>query len=378
MTIPLFKPTLHGDEEKEAVCRVLDSGWWALGPETEKFEQEFAAYTGTRYAVALNSGTMALKLAAKATGLVDGLVVVPALTFISTALAMQQLDNRVIFADINDFDMTMSWYDAMVKLATYSHLPGPRGVVPVWYTGRVNDLTMDYTTFPSGVRIIEDCAHAAGSVNAGKVGRVAAWSFHAVKNLATGDGGMITTDDEHVAKEVRKLRWLGIDRSTWDRDKNSKVGYGWDYDITTREGEKAHMNDIAASIGRVQLKYLNNDNSARREIARVYSEQFSDLSWLRTPCISPEDSAHMYVARVPAEHRDRFIGHMIDSGVSAGVHYKPLTHYKNREGHPLFGDQAVLPTTEKLWQQLVTLPLYPTMSSAEVAMVIEAVRGFAI
>jgi perosamine synthetase len=378
MTIPLFKPTLHGTEETEAVCRVLDSGWWALGPETEKFEEEFAAYTGTRYAVALNSGTMALKLAAKATGLVDGLVICPALTFISTALAMQQLGNRVVFADVAESDLTINWYDALLKFSAYRHLSGPRGIVPVWYTGRVNDITVDYTSLPSGTRIIEDCAHAAGSVRAGQIGRVAAWSFHAVKNLATGDGGMITTDDEHIAKEVRKLRWLGIDKSTWDRDKNSKVGYGWDYNITTDEGEKAHMNDLSAAIGRVQLKHLTEDNSKRRIIAQVYSDNFGGLDWFRRPIIKATDSAHMYVARVPALERDRFIAHMIEQGVSAGVHYKPLTHYSDRKGRPLFGDQAVLTTTEAAWQQLVTLPLYPTMNQDEIERVVTAVKGFAI
>jgi len=377
MTIPLFRPTSHGSEEKEAVNRVLDSGWWAIGPETELFEDEFAQYVGTRYAIAVNSGTMALKLAAAATGLRDGLVVCPALTFISTALAMHQLGNRVVFADINDTTLTLNWYDVEQKFDAYQHVDGPRGVVPVWFGGQVND-PMVATNFPACTRLIEDCAHAAGSRKAGHIGRAAAWSFHAVKNLATGDGGMVTTDDEYVAREVRRMRWVGIDKSTWDRDKDSKVGYGWDYDIQALDGEKAHMNDISAAIGRVQLRHLDTDNAKRRWTAQQYYAGFRDLNWLSAPLISADSSAHLYIVRVDLALRERFIAHMINQGVSAGVHYKPLTHYTGKDHRPLFGDQARLTVTEKTWPTLVTLPMYPSMTSADIESVIKAVRSFPV
>ena len=376
--IPLFRPTVHGDEEAHAVSCVLDSGWWASGPEAELFEEEFAAYTGSRYAVAVSSGTMALKLAARATGLTDGLVVVPALTFISTALAMQQAGNRVLFADINDGDLSINWYSANQAFSLYDHEPGPRGVVPVWYAGRVN--TMLPSELPACTRVIEDCAHAAGAKNAGQVGRAACWSFQAVKNLACGDGGMITTDDEHIAREVRRMRWLGIDKSTWDRDKDSKTGYGWDYDIRALDGEKAQMNDISAAIGRVQLRHLDEDNAKRRSIAEVYRQELASLEWLNRltlPAVSRDDSAHMYVARVPkAGDRDRFIAHMISNEVSAGVHYKPRHLYEDRYGRPLFGDQANMPILDRVWPTLVTLPLFPAMTDSEVGQVIETVRKF--
>lgn len=372
--IPLFKPASTG-EEARAVARVMKTGWWAQGPETELFEDEFARYTGTRYAVAVNSGTMALKLAARATGLVDGLVVCPALTFISTALAMHQLGNRIVFADVHETDLTMNWYSAKEKLNHVENMTGPYGVVPVWYAGRV---MTDVPDLPACTRVIEDCAHAAGSTYAGHVGRVAAWSFHAVKNLACGDGGMITTDDEHVAREVRRLRWVGIDKTTWDRDKDAKVGYGWDYDIKSLDGEKGHMNDLTAAIGRVQLKNLDAHNALRREVGRFYHEGLSKIAWLRLPQVRHTDSAHLYVVRVPAVHRPRFIQHMISNGVSAGVHYKPLTHYEDKYNVPLFGEQEHLPITEQVWQTLVTLPLYPTMKMRDIDKVIKTVRSFAL
>lgn len=373
--IPLFKPSC-GEEEIEAVTRVMRSGWWAQGPESEAFEREFAAYADTRYAVAVSSGTAALRLAAMATGLTGGIVVCPALTFVSTALVMQQLGNQVVFADIEESTLTLNWKLAAAELNARNRSPGPRGVVPVWYAGNVSPLPpWSSTQLPILTRVIEDCAHAAGSFLAGSIGRAACWSFQAVKNLATGDGGMVTTDDEHVAREVRRLRWLGIDRSTWDRDKDAKIGYGWDYDIRAADGEKAQMSDIAAAIGRVQLRHLDERNAARREIAGIYHRSFSDVPWLSAPEISRDSSAHLYVVRVPAKDRDRFIQHMITRGVSAGVHYKPLTHYESA-GRSLFGAQAPLPVTERVWQTLVTLPLFPDMTAGELEQVIEAVRSF--
>jgi perosamine synthetase len=379
--IPLFRPTVHADEEIEAVSRVIRSGWWAQGPETEAFEDEFARYVGARHAVALSSCTAALELAARATGLVNGVVVVPALTFFSTALAMHHAGNKVRFADIDGANLTLDWDSVNHVLRSCEKISGPRGVVPVWYGGQVDD--MRGVVLPDCTRVIEDCAHAAGSSMAGKVGRAACWSFHAVKNLATGDGGMVTTDDDHVAREVRRMRWVGIDKTTWDRDKDAKVGYGWDYDIRALDGVKAHMNDITAAIGRVQLRHLDKDNARRRAIARLYREFLQNIpgfySWLTLPAVSEDSATHMYAIRVKAEHRDRFIQHMIGQGVSAGVHYKPLTHYRDRHDRPLFGHEQIrLPVTEAVWETLVTLPLFPSMTDTDIEAVIKAVRSFPV
>lgn len=379
--IPVFRPTLHGDEEVEAVSRVLRSGWWTIGPETEAFEEEFARYAGVRHAVALSSGTAALQLAARATGLVNGVVVVPALTFFSTALAMHHAGNEVRFADIDGGSLTLDWDSVNRVLRSCEKTPGPRGVVPVWYGGQVD--TMRGITLPDCTRVIEDCAHAAGSSMAGQVGRAACWSFHAVKNLAAGDGGMVTTDDDHIAREVRRMRWVGIDKSTWDRDKNAKAGYGWDYDIRALDGEKAHMNDITAALARVQLRHLDEDNARRRTIARRYLEELQAVpgyyKWLTLPAVSEDSATHMYAIRLRAGNRDRFVQHMIASGVSVGVHYKPLTHYRDRHDRPLFGNEQVsLPVTEAVWETLVTMPLFPSMTDDDVEAVLRAVRSFLV
>ncbi len=360
--IPLFRPSVS-DAEVANVTRVLKSGWWAQGPETETFEREFASYVNPgAYPVAVSSGTAALEIAARVLiAPKSSVVVVPALTFISTALAMIHAGHYVRFADIDEETLCIDWEDAARKLPAFS-----RGsVVPVWYSGRVASPPPGFST---GATIIEDCAHAAGSYSAGKVGNASCWSFHAVKNLAAGDGGMILFQDEEDAVRARKLRWLGIDKSTYERD--TRRGYGWDYNIS-EDGQKAHMNDLTAALARAQLARLNEMNARRKKLVAWYYEAFRDVSWIRTLPFDLDSSNHMMTIRVPAEKRPDLIEHLRSQGVSAGVHYKPLYYYEN-----VFGKRDRLPVTERVWRELVTLPLFPDMTELELEQVIGAVRGF--
>ena len=353
--IPLFRPSVT-DAEIAAVTDTLRSGWWGEGPRVAQFEAAFAGYTGAAHAVAVSSCSAALQLALEAMGVTGGEVIVPALTFVSTGLAALRNGCRVVFADIDEDTLCIDWQDAGRKTT-----PQTQAVIPVWYGGTVT-LPVPWR---SSWRIIEDCAHAAGSAAAGGLGDAACWSFHAVKNLACGDGGMVTTEDPELAARVRALRWCGIDKSTWARDQGR---YGWDYDIPG-PGWKYHMNDLAASLGLAQLARLDEMNEARRRLVRAYIEELKAIGWLRLPEYRELCSWHLFAVRVGA--RDAFVDHMLASGVSAGVHYKPLTHY------PWFGtDPASLPVTERAWRTLVTLPLYPDMTQAEQEQVIAAVRAF--
>ncbi len=341
-----------------------------MGPEVAAFEQEFAEYVGVDHAVAVNSATSALELSARACGIVNKTVVTPALTFVSTAQAMLHAGNKVVFADIDEDDLCIDWGHVSVITEALGDEVG--AVVPVWYGGTVVEPTDPALGDPwPTVPVIEDCAHAAGSMDAGKVGWAACWSFQAVKNLATGDGGMVTTDDPYVADRLRQLRWCGIDRSTWERDQGK---YGWDYDIPA-DGEKMHMNDLTAALGRVQLRRLDAMNTTRYLRAMNYYTEFNrnlpydDFVDVRYP--DRESSNHLYVVRVHAEDRNRFIDHMLANGVSAGVHYKPLTHYP-----ALFPGKHHVPVTERVWQTMVTLPLFPDMTDGEQEQVIAAVKSF--
>ena len=361
--IPLFRPSCT-DLEIRYVTDVLRSGWWGTGPVTEKLEHRFAGMTGARHAVAVSSCTAALQLACQALGVAGGEVITPALPFASTALAPLHAGATVRFADIGEDTLCLDWADAIARIT-----PATRAIIPVWYGGTVTappelfQLPAVEAEF-SRVPVIEDCAHAAGSTRAGKLGIAACWSFHAVKNLAAGDGGMITTNDDDLAGRLRPLRWCGIDRSTWDRE--SRRGYNWEYDIT-EPGHKAQMNDITAALALAQLERLPAMNEARRLIAARYLDGLAGLGWLRLPAWRDSSSWHLFTVRVA--DRDRFIGHMLSRGVAAGVHYRPLNTFTVFPRDPL-------PVTDRVWKTLVTLPLYPDMTEADVARVIAAVREF--
>jgi perosamine synthetase len=197
---------------------------------------------------------------------------------------------------------------------------------------------------------------------------MACWSFHAVKNLAAGDGGMVTTSDDELDAKLRRLRWCGIDRSTWDRQEKR---YGWEYDIR-EPGYKAHMNDLTAALGMAQLSRLGALNASRRLLVRRYRDELKDLDWMRLPTYREGSAWHLFAVRVPETSRDPFIGHMLDAGVSAGLHYKPLNTY------PVFGRHQPLPVTDRVWKTLVTLPLFPDMTDAEFGQIVAAARSFSL
>ena len=230
--IPIFKPSVS-QLEIDNVTEVLKSGWWGMGPKVAEFEKKFAERVGTKYAVAVDSCTNALHLALAAHDIKDGEVIIPALTFVSTGLAGLYNNCKIVFADIDEETLCIDWGDVFDKTTAHT-----QAVIPVHYGGQNAN---QYTNGWGGL-IIEDAAHAMGNILVGK--NTACWSFHAVKNLATGDGGMITTNNEDIRDKLLALRWCGIDKSTWER---SEKKYGWDYDIETI-GYKAHMNDITSSI----------------------------------------------------------------------------------------------------------------------------------
>ena len=368
--IPLFRPDATS-LERDALGRVLASGWWGLGPETARFEEEFAGYVQAAsggpeaaplHPVATSSASMALEIAARCLSPRPARVITTPLTFVSTASAMMHAGHQVELCDIDDETLSLDWAQAAERAGRGGC---PCIVVPVWYAGTV---TPPPAGLPEGTVILEDCAHAAGSRGAGAHGSASAWSFHAVKNLAAGDGGMILLRDGEAAARARRLRWCGISKSTHDRV--TQQGYGWDYTVS-EDGEKAHMNDVTAAIARAQLQRLDAGNARRRAIARAYDAALAGLDWVRRPALSAGSAQHMYVIRVPAGSRAALIAHMISLGVSAGVHYRPLYHHA-----ALFPGAPALPVAERAWQELVTIPLFPSMTQQDTSRVIDAIGSF--
>ena len=367
--IPLFKP--HMDQQEiDAVAEVIRSGWIGLGPKTREFEEQFARHIGVKHAIALNSCTAALHLAVALYDFPLGSEVITSpITFVSTAFAPLYSGLTPVFADVQEETLNIDPGDIRKKITSKT-----RAIIPVHYGGHPCDVKeIREIAAEHNLVIIEDAAHACGSAywgkNIGAADNIACFSFAAIKNLSTGDGGMITTNDDAFNERLRRLRWTGISSSTFARA--SRDHYKWDYGVDEL-GYKFHMTDISAALGLVQLKKLERGNARRNEIFQQYNQGLAPISWLQTPIHKPgiRSSCHNYTMKVDAD-REALIQHLGRQGISAGVHYKPL--YLHRVFQHI---QASCPTADRLWPKLLTLPMYPAMSDADVQQVIDAVSQF--
>ena len=366
--IPVFRPSV-GEEEIAAVAEVLRSGWWGLGPKTKEFEDEFARYIGANHVVGLNSATAALHLALNVLGVQGGEVITTPMTFISTNHAILYNDATPVFADICADTLNIDVDDIERKIT-----PRTKAIMMVHYGGHPCDLDEIHALArPRGIKVVEDAAHACGAEYKGKrIGSFSdatCFSFHAVKNLAMGEGGALAVQDEELDKHLRRLRWMGISKSTWDRSEDVSK-YSWFYNVE-EVGFKCHLSDIPAAIGLVQLRKLEKTNGRRRAIAMRYNEGFAGLRWLETPVEKPHvrSAFHNYVVKV--ENRDRFTAYLQEKGIATSMHYIPNHLYSMYEPY-----RSSLPVVEEVWQKIVTLPLFPDLTDEQVDYIIEAVRSF--
>jgi perosamine synthetase len=366
--IRLFRPSF-GDEEAAAVRDTLASGWVGLGPRTAEFERRFSAHVGAPHCVATNSGTAALHLALLALDLPrDAEVIVPTLTFVATAHAAVLAGANVVFADVDAATLTLDPADLEHRASSRTC-----AILPVHYGG--HPCAMDELHGIArrvGAVVIEDAAHAAGARYRGRpvggLSPMTCFSFQGVKNMSTGEGGCVTTTSEPYAKRLRRLRWLGIERDTWQR--TAGAAHDWRYEVEEL-GLKYHMHDIAAAIGLVQLDKLEALNERRRTLAERYDDAFRALGWLELPANAPEvlSARHNYAVRL--ERRDELIAWLAEREIASGVHYVPL-HLQ-----PFYRRAGVrLPVAERVWQRLLLLPLYPSLGDDEQQRVIDAVYGF--
>jgi len=367
--IRLFRPSYDG-LELSAVAEVLETGWTGLGPKTALFERSFADFCSTEYCVGLSSGTAALQMALKLVGVKEGdQVIVPAVTFVSAAHCVLNAGATPVFSDVLPGTLNIDPHHAKQLVTERT-----RAVIPVHLAGYPADMdTLQALVEP--VPVIEDCAHAAGASYRGRpvgsLGEIGCFSFHAVKNLSMGEGGAIVTNLGDFARRAKKLRWLGIDRDTWDRSGMDR-SYWWEYRVD-EIGMNCHMDDIHAAIGLVQLKKLDSANRRRREIAGLYDQGLSDLQEVVLPPRENGDyvsSWHMY--RIEADRRDELNVFLDRAGICTGVHYKPLHLYS------CYGVQPPLPVAESAFARILTLPMYPDLTDAQVSMVIDSVRRFYI
>jgi perosamine synthetase len=370
--IPVLRPNF-GQEEIDAVAEVLKSGWAGLGPKTKEFEEAFATYLDCDFVIGLNSGTAALHLAALGLQLKPGdEVIVTPITFVSTAHVIRYCDATPVFADVEPDTLNLDVEDVERKITEKT-----RAIFCVHYGGHPCDMDrLRAIAEPRGIDIVEDAAHAAGASYKGrKIGTISdltCFSFHAVKNLAMGEGGAISCNSDWFASYFASMRWLGITKDTYSRTVNDKV-YAWQYWVD-KLGYKCHLHDVSAAIGLVQLKKLDENNKKRGEIACRYHGAFEELDWLELPVTKDyaQPSWHLYVIKLKdRQDRDDMIRHLKEHNISPGVHYYPINL------HPYYKDsRAVVPVANEIWKRILSLPMYPGMTDADQERVIEAVRSF--
>lgn len=352
--IALFKPTL-GAAELAAVKDVFESGWIGSGPRCEGVERAWAFTVGAKFGVATNSCTSALQIALRLRGIGPGKkVLVPTITFAATAEAVVAIGATPVFVDVHPDTLLLN-----VDSIPWQHRDAD-AIIVVLYAGQVLDLGDSYMSIP----IIYDCAHAAGS-SFKATGKLCCWSFHAVKNLGCGDGGMITMDSEDDQSRGRSLAWHGITRSTWDRA-NSKH-YTWEYDVTEM-GFKGQMTDITAAILSVQIGRLGELQCMRRRIAYRYAQQLKGI-----PIVCDSENMHLqswHLFVIKDDLRNDLADFLAQRGIVTGVHYRPL-HL-----HTLFQPQPSLPVAEREWLRLLSLPMHPGLTDIEVDWVCESIREF--
>jgi perosamine synthetase len=373
--IPVFRPGF-GAEELRALQEVFASGWLGPGPRSAKFEEAFAEFVGARHAVAVTSGTAALHLACRGLGLGPGdEVLVPSLTFVSTAHAPVYCGADVTFVDVDPETRTMDPEDLSRKVSDRS-----RAVIPMHYGGhpcRMEEILE--IARRRGLAIIEDAAHACGALYrdrrvGGLEGTAATcFSFNALKNLSTGDGGMVTTDSPELADRIRRLRWMGIEKSTFERTAGSDDGprYQWYYEVRDL-GFKYIMNDVTAAVGLVQLGKLEGMQAARRRMALRYRDALKGVRWLDLPVEREYARSAWHLFTIRTSNREALRRHLQERGIATSVHYLPLhlqPYYRKR-------GETSLPRTEELYLELLSLPFHPNLEDGEIDRVVESILSF--
>ncbi len=368
--VPLSETTL-GEEEAQAAADVVRSGWLTQGARVLAFEQAFAAFIGAPHAVAVANCTVGLEIAFDAVGVKPGdEVIVPAITFVATANAARRLGATPVFADIvGPDDLTLDPADVARRITRRT-----RAIAPVHYGGWPADMrAMRVMADKHGLALVEDCAHAPGARTpdgpCGTLGDIGAFSFFSNKNMATGEGGMLTTSRDDLAARARLLRSHGMTSTTWDRHR----GHAYTYDVAA-VGTNARLDEIRAAIGSIQLGRLPGGNAVRATCVGRYRERLRDVPGLHIPFATrdlAESAHHLFVVLLPAgTDRIAVMTRLREARIQTSIHYPPTHGFSAYAGlsHPL-------PVTDALAERILTLPLYATMTLAQVDLVSDALRA---
>jgi UDP-4-amino-4-deoxy-L-arabinose-oxoglutarate aminotransferase len=373
--LPFSRPSITA-EDIAAVTKVLQSGWITTGGQSAELEKQFAATVGTQHAVALTSATAGMHLLLRAFGIGPGdEVVTPSMTWVSTVNLIALAGATPVFVDV-DRDTLMTTADRVAAAIT----PRTKLIVPVHYAGASLDLQpLRELAASKNIPLVEDAAHAAGTEYRGKPtgnGGTAIYSFHPIKNLTTGEGGLVTTDDAELAARLRRLRFHGLGADAFQRDTQGRAPQA----EVIEPGYKYNLPDMNAVLGLSQLARLSEMNRKRAALAARYVELLAGVEGvlpLGLPKYPQRHSWHLYIVRVdPATAgltRDQFMERLKAHGIGTGLHFRAAhTHKYYREHHP---PRTPLPNTEWNSDRVCSLPLFPDMAQSDVERVVDAIRA---
>ena len=363
-----------GMEEEQAVQQVIRSGWLSMGEVTKGFEQEFAAFIGAKHTLAVSNGTAALHLACLVAGIGPGdEVIVPSLTFVATANAVRYTGATPVFADVESLD----WLNISLESVESRVTERTRAILVVHYAGFPCDMpAIMEIARRHNLIVLEDSAHAIGSSLDGRTlgtwGAIGCYSFFSNKNMTTGEGGMLATDDDALVEKLRILRSHGMTSLSWDRHQ----GHAYTYDVVDL-GYNYRIDEMRSALGRVQLRKVAAGNQQRAELTDLYRELLAELApQLELPFGAPRGTGchHILPALLPkGTDRIRFMEALKQRGIQASIHYPPVHQFQiyqeewQKRGLPL-------PVTKEAGIREVTLPLYPSMRLEQVEWVAQAVK----
>ncbi|MEO8446630.1 MAG: DegT/DnrJ/EryC1/StrS aminotransferase family protein [bacterium] len=374
--LSLAVPDITDDEKKE-VMEALDSGWISVGPKVKEFENKFAEYHNVKHAVSLSSCTTALFIAAKVLGVSKGdYVIIPTVTWQSTANIVEQLDATPLFCDVDRDTLNIKHEDVLSYLNQYGNKI--KAIIPVHHSGLPVDIDwFNEVSEKYNVPVIYDAAHAVFSSYKdkmiGQFGEMSCFSFYATKNITTGDGGMITTNDDELAEQCRIWSYHGLPKDSWKRYSAENAS---PHVQSIVPGYKFNLTDMQAALGLAQMRRKEELIEKRNTLVEYYGELFKDTEWIRTPVFRTEKSKwgnHVYVIKILDEDvdRDLFMQELRKFNIGTNLHFYPVhknIYYENK--YP----DVKLPDSEWLMNRILSIPLCTKYSKEDIRYVAECIN----
>ena len=367
--IPLFSPTFEVDACLAEIRVCLEKGWTGIGFKTVEFEQKFGKYIGASYCHFVNSNTNGMHLLLEALKHLNNWhdgdeIISTAMTFVSTNHSILHANLAPVFADVDE-SLNVNAKTIAAKITAKT-----RAVVFVGIGGNSGDVEeISRLCKERGIVFIIDAAHSAGSRLNGRhlssYADYAVYSFQAVKNLPTGDAGLVVVKTQAEDEYIRRMSWCGINKDTYSR---SKDGYKWLYDVD-EPGFKYHGNSIMAAIALVQLDVLDSANARRREITIAYRDALAGLDSMRFIPHANEAESSRHLVQFYCERRDELINFLAEKGIGTGVHYRSNSRY------PMYANQST-PEANRLDGEIITLPIHMRLTDDDIAYVVSWVKTF--